>query len=153
MGRRKGSKNKSTKKKAKSNVDVAVVTLLVVSVLLFILIYAEKGAIGKVLSPMLGGMIGFIKYLIPIGTFALALTVARDDKNYVFSKVIQYLVVLSCIAAVLSIYQISTKRIDVSQDFSQVLEAAYDLVVKKAMKIITGEEDKKETKKSTKKSE
>ena len=130
MGRKKGSKNKSTKRKAKSNVDVAVVTLLVVSVLLFILIYAEKGAIGKVLSPMLGGMIGFIKYLIPIGTFALALTVARDDKNYVFSKVIQYLVVLSCIAAVLSIYQISTKRIDVSQDFSQVLEAAYDLGVK-----------------------
>ena len=59
--RKKGSNNKG-KKKSSLNIDLAVICLFVISVLLFVLIYAEKGAIGEILSPALGGIIGFIKY-------------------------------------------------------------------------------------------
>ena len=71
MGRRKKSTNsgkrkytKNTRKKSGINIDLAVIGLFLISILLFILIYGEKGAIGEILSPALGGIIGFIKYLI-----------------------------------------------------------------------------------------
>jgi len=96
-------------------------------VLLFVLIYGETGAIGVVLSPVLGGIIGFIKYLIPIGTLAIAVSVARDDRDYVFSKLIQYVIFLACIAAMLTIFQISKGTINVDLEFKEVLQVAYDL--------------------------
>ena len=132
LGRKKGSKNKkkSTKRSSGINIDLAVISLFVISILLFILIYGEKGAIGEILSPALGGMIGFIKYIIPIGMMFIAICVAKDDKNYLTSKLVQYIVILACIAATMSIYQISKGVINVDLEFSDVIEASYDLGVK-----------------------
>ena len=48
-----------------------MIGLFIVSILLFALIYGENGAIGEILSPALGGIIGSIKYLIPIGFMGL----------------------------------------------------------------------------------
>ena len=85
MGRKRKttkSTSRSTKnnrrKQSKFSLDLAVISLLVISILLFVLIYGETGAIGEVLSPMLGGIIGFIKYLIPIGMLAIAVSVASN---------------------------------------------------------------------------
>ena len=61
---------KGRRKKKTIDINVAVVILVIISVLLFVLIYLLKsGYIGEHLSPMLGGIMGFIKYIIPIGTF------------------------------------------------------------------------------------
>ena len=38
-----------------------------------ILIYTKSGYLGEHLSPMLGGLIGSIKYIIPIGTFLISI--------------------------------------------------------------------------------
>ncbi len=138
MGRKKkstnnaGAKNntKNTRKKSGINIDLAVIGLFVTSILLFVLIYGEKGAIGEILSPALGGIIGFIKYLIPIGFMILAVCVAKDDRNYLTSKLIQYAILLSCVAATMSIYQISKGVINIDLEFSNIIEVAYDLGVK-----------------------
>ena len=63
MGRKKkrnttNRKYNKNKKKSGINIDLAVIGLFVVSVLLFVLIYGEKGVIGEILSPALGGIIG-----------------------------------------------------------------------------------------------
>ena len=126
MGRRRKTSSKASSKK-RVNVDLAIITLIMFSILLFVLIYGEKGAIGEVLSPMLGGIIGFIKYLIPIGTMALAISMARDDRNYVVSKIIQLIIFFACIATMLTIFQISKGNISTDLEFSKVLEVAYDL--------------------------
>lgn len=76
---------------------------------------------------MLGGIFGFIKYIIPIGTFAISIYLAYDDKDYVTSKLIQYGIVILCICAVMSIYQISVGSIDVEQELGDVLNQAYSL--------------------------
>ena len=76
---------------------------------------------------MLGGIFGFIKYIIPIGTFAIGIYLAYDDKDYVTSKLIQYGIVILCICAVMSIYQISIGSIDVEQELGNVLKEAYSL--------------------------
>ena len=126
MGRKRSSKKKSNKKST-GNIDLAVIILLVVSILLFVLIYGENGAIGEMLSPMLGGVIGFIKYVIPIGTIAIAVCIAKEDKNYMISKLFQYAVFLACIAGMMTIYQISKGAININNQFNEVLDMAYSL--------------------------
>ena len=69
------------KKKAKVSIDVAVVVMILVSILLAVLIYTKSGFLGEHLSPALGGIMGFIKYIIPVGTFAIAIYLAYDKDN------------------------------------------------------------------------
>ena len=137
MGRKKkkttnngNNKSNNSRKKTGINIDLAVIVLFIVSILLFVLIYGEKGAIGEILSPALGGIIGFIKYLIPIGFMILAVCIAKDDRGYITSKLLQYAVLLSCVAATMSIYQISKGVINIDLEFTDIIEVAYDLGVK-----------------------
>ena len=85
MGRKRKKSNnissrnsKNSKKRNSLNIDLAVICMFIISILLFVLIYAEKGVVGEILSPVLGGIIGFIKYLIPIGTMAIAVNLLMN---------------------------------------------------------------------------
>ena len=133
MGRkRKRTYTSSNSKKRKTgiNIDLAVIVLFVLSILLFILIYGERGAMGEILSPALGGIVGIIKYIIPIGFLALSIAIAKDDRSYIASKLIQFAILVSCIAATMSIFQISKGVISADLAFNDIIEAAYDLGVK-----------------------
>ena len=131
MGRRKKRSTTNGKNKRKSgiNIDLAVLVMFVVTILSFVLIYGENGVVGEILSPALGGIIGIIKYVIPVGFLVLTVCIAKDDRNYITSKFIQYGILLACIAATLSIYQFSNGYISENLEFSQIIEAAYDLGV------------------------
>ena len=115
------------KKKDKVNIDVAVVVMILVSVLLAVLIYTKSGFLGEHLSPALGGVMGFIKYIIPIGTFAIAIYLAYDKKEYLITKLTQYTIFLICIAVMLSVFQISAGNINITKDMKQTAEQAYYL--------------------------
>ena len=115
------------KKQPKGSVDVAVVVMLLISVLLGVLIYTKSGFLGEHLSPALGGVMGFIKYIIPIGTFAIAIYLAYDKKDYLITKLIQYAIFLICIAVMLSVFQISAGNINITRDMKQIAEQAYYL--------------------------
>ena len=115
------------RKKKTIDINVAVVILVIVSVLLFVLIYTKSGYIGEHLSPMLGGIMGFIKYIIPIGTFLIAIYMTHNEKEYMYAKLIQYAVFLVCIATMLSIFQFSSGNLNVGRDFSSVMKSAYEL--------------------------
>ena len=81
-------RGRRSKKKNKSKLDLQVVTLIVASILLGVLIYTKSGYIGETLSPILGGIMGWIKYIIPIGTFTIAIFLARDeDKENCIKKI------------------------------------------------------------------
>ena len=113
----------------KSTVDkknVAVVFMFLISILLAILIYTKSGYIGSHLSPMLGGIMGVIKYIIPIGTFLIAVFMATEDKDYLVSKLIQYGVFLLCIATMLSVFQFSNNTFHINEDFSTVISDGYE---------------------------
>ena len=64
------------KKEQEMKATIWVVCLIVISILLAVLIYSESGYIGKTLSPILGGIMGFIKYILPIGIFVVAISIA-----------------------------------------------------------------------------
>ena len=115
------------KKQSKINIDVAVVGMLILSILLMVLIYTKSGFLGETLSPMLGGIMGMIKYIIPIGTFAISIYLAYDGKDKLYTKLIQYAIFLLCVAVVMSTFQISTGNITQSEDYKAMAEQAYYL--------------------------
>ena len=114
-------------KKNKIDINVAVVFMFLLSILLAILIYTQSGYIGEHLSPILGGIMGSIKYIIPIGTFLIAIYMTSEDKEYLISKLVQYGIFLICIATILSVFQYSKGTINVNDEFSQVIEKGYEL--------------------------
>ena len=87
--KRKTAKRAEVKQASKKN--LTVVGLIVLSILLGVLIYSKSGFIGVKLSEILGGMMGIIKYILPIGIFAIGVKIACDDNEYVSSKIIQYI--------------------------------------------------------------
>ena len=116
-------------RKKKNNIDknLVVVVMIITSLLLCVLIYAQSGWIGEHLSPVLGGIMGWIKYIIPVGTFAMAIKIAVDDKEYLSKKIINYIIFLVCIAATMVIIEINNSTLSINSDFSTFLEEAYDL--------------------------
>ncbi len=124
-------KNSGSSKKVKANtmdIDLAVILMVVFGILLFVLIYGETGSIGAVIGPTLGGIIGKIKYVIPIGFFAIGINIMKEKKNYLSSKLIQYTLFLGCIASLLTIFQASKGTIDLKElSFSETIEIAYEL--------------------------
>lgn len=101
--KRKGRRSKKTA----SKIDLAVVILLVLSVLLGVLIYTKSGVIGITLSQILGGMLGVMQYVLPIGIFALSIKLACDGSEELTSKLIQYAIFLISLSIVFSVFQIS----------------------------------------------
>ena len=121
---------RAKRRKNKIDVNVAVVVLVLLSILLMLLIYGKSGNIGEVLSPALGGIMGFIKYIIPIGMLLIAIYMTRNDKEYIVGKLVQYGMFLVCIGAILSIFQIGSgagKNISINQEFSEILDQSYNL--------------------------
>ena len=70
------------KRKKKSGINLSVIIMFILSILSLILIYTNAGYIGEHLSPMLGGIMGWIKYVIPIGMFLITIQMA-DRKSVV----------------------------------------------------------------------
>ncbi len=113
----------SKKRKIDRNLQFFMITI--VSILLAILIYVKSGYIGKTLSPMLGGLIGIIKYIVPIGTFIIGVTMLKEDKDYLKSKLIQYTIIIMCICSIMTIMQINGQKLNINSDLSEIIDSAY----------------------------
>ena len=123
--KRKPGPKKQTKSTRKINAETAVIILFVAGLLSGVLIYFKSGYIGQSLSNILGGIFGITKYIIPIGIIALSINLIHNSKDYITSKLMQYGIVVGCISAVLSIYEVAiTKSLTMNQEFQSVLERA-----------------------------
>ena len=116
------------KNNSKTTQDFGVAITIIISILISVLIYAESGYIGILLSDFLGGMFGIIKYVLPIGSFAVAIKMAcKDDDGYLSSKIFQYTLLLIFISVILSVYEIYNGAINIDQNFSEIVKDAYQL--------------------------
>ena len=128
MAKRKSSKKgRKTTKKTASNVDLAVVALIVISILLGVLIYAKSGVIGVKLNEILGGMMGIIKYVLPIGIFAMAIKMAINDDEYLSSKLAQCAILLISFAVLMCVYQVNVGNLTIDKTLSEVVKDSYAL--------------------------
>ena len=116
------------KKKAKVSVDVAVIGMIVISILLAVLIYTKSGFLGEYLSPALGGIMGFIKYIIPVGIFVIGIYMACNKaKEYMLSKLMLYVAFLLSIGVLMSVFQISAGNIGIGLPIDEIIDKAYEL--------------------------
>ena len=128
MAKRKtNKKRRKTTKKTVSNIDLAVVALIVISILLGVLIYAKSGVIGVKLNEILGGMMGIIKYVLPIGIFAMAIKMAIDDDEYLSSKLAQCAILLISFAVFMCVYQVNVGNLTIDKSLSEVVKDSYAL--------------------------
>ncbi len=125
-----GRKRKVTrKKKAKQDAYIHAIVVMIFSILLAVLIYVQSGYIGEHLSPMLGGLMGWIKYLVPIGTFLIGITLIKEEKEFVMPKIAQYLIIILCVCAFITSMQLSSKSktLNIEDDFQEIVSQSYDM--------------------------
>ena len=116
------------KKKKQINQNVFVAVMIVTSIILAVLIYTNSGFIGEHLSPFLGGMMGYIKYILPIGLFALSIYVAYQGETSWGKKILQFSLILLSISIIMNVYEINQGNVVISgRDFQNVLGQFYDL--------------------------
>ncbi len=113
------------RKKTASRLDIAVITLIVLSILLAVLIYTKSGTIGVKLNEILGGIMGIMQYVLPIGGLAIAIKLASDGKEEITSKLVQYGIAIVALSIVFSVFQISSGELDSSKEMSEVVKDAY----------------------------
>ena len=131
-----GRKRKNTKRKTNKNIrnnnqndmNLVVIGTIVFSFLLAVLLYWNSGAVGQKLNEVCGGLIGILRYVLPIGSFAIAIKMAvQDEEDYVTKRLVQYSILIICIAIIMSVYQISKGAIQTTGDMSQIMKKAYTL--------------------------
>ena len=122
--------NYNTRKSNKNDINFMVVGTIIFSVLLAVLLYTNSGTVGQKLNEVFGGLIGILRYVLPIGSFAIAIKIAvQDEEDYVTKKLAQYAILLICISIIMSVYQISKGAIQITGDISQIMKKAYTLGV------------------------
>lgn len=125
-----GKRRKSKKSSNSQDLNLNIIGTIIFSVLLAVLLYTNSGTLGQTLNEVLGGLMGVLRYVLPIGTFAIAIKMAcKDEEDYVTRKLVQYAVMLICISIIMSVYEISAGNIETSGDISQNLKKAYALGV------------------------
>ena len=115
------------KKKSASNLDIAIITLIVLSVLLAVLIYTKSGVVGIKLNEILGGMFGVMQYVLPIGMFAVAIKIACDGTEDLTPKLVQYGIAIISLSIVFSVFQISSGELQSSKELSELVKDSYYL--------------------------
>ena len=111
MGRKKKKKAvKPSKKGFSFSPEMMIIIMLIVGIMSGVLIYTGAGQVGAILSPVLGGLVGIIKYVIPIGIIVMALSLIKEDSEYVSTKVIQFLVFVVCVSVVMHVNQFSNLK-------------------------------------------
>lgn len=119
-----GKRNKKNDKDIK--VDIQITILVIISVLLLALIYLKSGFIGKNLNIILGGLISFIQYILPIGIFIIAIYLIINKKEGMRGRLYQYFILLMCFSIILSVYQYSQEVFE-GLTFSKIIDKSYEM--------------------------
>ena len=117
---------RSTRKQA-SRLDLAIVVLFILSILSAVLIYTKSGVVGVKLTEILGGLMGIIRYVLPIGIFAVTIKIACEDRDELAYKLAQYAIFLVSIATLMSTFQISSGELIPTKDLTEVIKDAYSI--------------------------
>ena len=121
-------KKQSIQKKKQVNTSIVVALMMVASILLAVLIYSKSGFIGENLSPYLGGIMGYIKYILPIGVFIIAIYIGYQGETAWSKKIIEFSVMLLCISIILNVFEINQGKVVVEgRSFQNVLDQFFDL--------------------------
>ena len=92
MAKSKRKSNSGKRKKSSNNqeLNLNIIGTIIFSILLAVLLYTNSGEVGQKLNEVLGGLMGILRYVLPIGTFTIAIKMAcKDEDDYVTRKLVQ----------------------------------------------------------------
>ena len=116
------------KKKKQVNINVVVAVMIIASILLAVLIYTNSGFIGEHLSPLLGGIMGYVKYILPAGVFILAIYIAYQGETSWSKKIVQFSVLLLCISIIMNVYEIYQGTVKIEgNDAQNIIKQFYNI--------------------------
>ncbi len=119
------------KKKKQININVVVAVMIIASILLAVLIYTNSGFIGEHLSPFLGGVMGYVKYILPIGVFILAIYIAYQGETSWSKKIVQFSVLLLCISIIMNVYEIYQGTVQIEgNNLENIIQQFYNIGAK-----------------------
>lgn len=72
-----------------------------------------------------GGLMGIMQYVLPIGSFAIAIKLACDGGEELSSKLIQYGIAIISLSIVFSVFQISSGELQSSKELPELVKDAY----------------------------
>lgn len=117
---------KRGRKKKRDNANISIITMVIFSVLLGVLIYNQSGIMGQQISSILSGVMGFIKYIVPIGTFLIAIYKLCNKKEDAYIKLFQYALLLVCVAILMHIVYLPKDVEQFSNGFLDTVTRAYE---------------------------
>ena len=117
----------SNSKKSVSKVDVTLMLLIVFTVIISIVIYGKGGDLHRILDPVISGIFGPIKYIIPVGSFLLCVSIFKEDKKKHFNSILKYSIIIILIASLFSMYHIGKGDIPIAGKFDKILDIGYRL--------------------------
>lgn len=118
---------KRGRKKKRDNANISIITMVIFSVLLGVLIYNQSGIMGQQISSILSGVMGFIKYIVPIGTFLIAIYKLCNKKEDAYIKLFQYALLLVCVAIFMHIVYLPKEDVEqFSNGFLDTVTRAYE---------------------------
>ena len=123
-GRRRKKKNDEIK------VNIQITLLIICSLLLGFLIFSESGLLGQGISTILGGLMSWVKYILPVGIFILGVYLIFNRNEGLKGKVILYMALLLSIMVIFSVNQFSGGSFGNAEGLNEVLNYAYDLGIK-----------------------
>lgn len=115
------------RKKSKTNIDAIFIILIIASVISGIVIYLRTGYIGEVISPVIGGVVGIVKYIIPIGIFFLAIATVKEIKKSYTSRIFQFIIIIGILCSLLTILEISKETFDINLNLAHIITNSYNL--------------------------
>ena len=133
MARKRANKTASKKssasnsKKSVSKVDVTLMLLIEFTVIISIVIYGKGGDLHRILDPVISGIFGPIKYIIPVGSFLLCVSIFKEDKKKHFNSILKYSIIIILIASLFSMYHIGKGDIPIAGKFDNILDIGYRL--------------------------
>ncbi len=122
-----GKRRYKKRKTQATKIDIVVISLIIVSILLAVLIFTKSGVIGVKLNEILGGMLGVIQYVLPIGIFVIAIKLASEGSEDLMPKLVQYLILLVCLSIAFSVFQFASEELQNNKELSEVIKDAYFL--------------------------
>ncbi|MBR3163619.1 MAG: DNA translocase FtsK [Clostridia bacterium] len=117
------------KTKNTPNIDILSVTSALLSVVIGAFIYTKSGYFGETLSDIFGGMMGWLKYVFPIGLLAISIKVVGDKTESLSVKLSQYILFIICTAVAITVYKFGNGSLNLNDTLQIIMQNAYDLGV------------------------
>ena len=127
MATKKRKYNRKTKKAP--SIDIIAVASIILSIVIGAFVYTRSGYVGEGLSDVLGGMMGWLKYIFPVGLLAVSIKAAEDKLESLTVKLSQYALFLICTAIAITVYKFGSGNLNVNDSLQITMQNAYQLGV------------------------